>query len=62
MNPELVLLLVRGTMAIIRRHATEHDGEILSDEQVHEALLEELSDGQSTIARWFAEQGLPLPD
>ena len=62
MDPATILIVVQGIMGMVRRHAAEHDGDILTDAQVHAALLAELADGQSTIGEWFRDKGLPIPE
>lgn len=60
-NAETIGALVEGLMIIVRRHFAQ-TGEILTDDQAKAMLLAELQAGQSAIALWFAEKGLPLPE
>lgn len=59
-NPEVLAGLFEGLLAIVRRHFAE-TGEILTNEQAHQMLADELRAGQSDIAQFFIAKGLPIP-
>lgn len=61
MDPLTVLSIINGTLTIINRHAQAGSTEPLTPESIHAQLLKDLADGQSEIAKEFAEKGWTLP-
>lgn len=61
MDPTMLITLINGILAIIERHRASGNTTPLTDVEVRDALVQELTDGQSAIAQEFAAKGWPLP-